>query len=311
MTLAATLVFLGRNRLSVLTIAGVVAVFAYFAKANGLFFLPVPFVFLLTSRQVSGTSNDERTRQVASAACAYIAGAVCCFLLWFVFFIWPNWNQYLVEVGRLRDESKVRGIHLLINLFNFVLVGDRGMASNSRFLTQALLPVGLACLWAVHFGAAIRQKGSRRTLSDLSDLERLALIWICMILPYFVISGNGADRRYHVFLVPMTILGVELLGLRRRERLHLTLRPGPGLTIPSLMVSSIAIMLPFLLYFRGALMPLIHEWTKQVDVGTLPGLSVSAEAALATLGLSVFVVLIFPIVVQFLPQYERAGRSRG
>ena len=100
-------------------LAGVVAVLAYFAKANAVFFKPVPIVFLLTSGLLSRTSNAANQRPLAWEVGAYVVGALSCFAVWFVFFIRPHWIEYYLEVGRLRDEAKLKGIHDLFNFFMF------------------------------------------------------------------------------------------------------------------------------------------------------------------------------------------------
>ena len=302
MTLAATLTLMSQHRLYALGLAGVVAVLAYFAKANAVFFEPVPLVFLLTSRLLSRKSNDANRKPLAWEVGAYVAGALFCFAVWFVFFIRPHWNEYFLEVGRLRDEAKLTGIHGLLNFFSFGLDGDHGITINSLFLKQALLPLGLFCLWGIHTGSLISRHGFRSTITRLSELERLALIWIVMILPYFVICANAWDRRYHIFLVPMTILGVHLLGHRRGEPFHFKFNRGPGLSKPSIIISSILIMLPFLLYLRAPIVRLIQVETSSIRIGEQPGLSAGAAATLATLILGVLLLLVFPLVFRVLPR---------
>ena len=302
MTLAATLLLATRFRLLALTLAGVVAALAYFAKANAVFFEPVPVVFLLTSHLLTRKSNDPDRKPLSWEVGAYALGAFCCFAVWFFFFIHPHWSQYHHEVGRLRDEARLKGLHGLFNFFKFALADSGGIASNSMFLTQALLPLGLFCLWVIHTGSFIARHGFRLTLIRFSQLERLALIWILMILPYFVISSNDWDRRYHIFLVPMTILGVHLLGTRRSEPFHFKFNRGPGLSKPSMLISSTLVMLPLILYLRAPIIPLILAGTSSIPIGAEPGLSTGAAAALATLSLGAFVLLTFPIVFRLLPQ---------
>ena len=228
MTLSAALVLTRSHRFLALGLAGVVAVLAYFAKANAVFFQPVPIIFLLTSRLLSRHSDDPNRKPLAWEVGAYLLGALCCFAVWFVFFIGPNWSQYHREVGQLRSEASLHGLHGLFNLFKFALAGSDASTANSMFLKQALLPLALFCLWAIHTGSFIARHGFRVTISKLSQLERLGLIWIAMILPYFVISSNDWDRRYHIFLIPTTILGVHLLGARRREPFHFKFNRGRG-----------------------------------------------------------------------------------
>ncbi len=301
MTLSATLLLARKYRVFSLTLAGIVAVLAYFAKANAVFFEPVPVLFLLTSRLLAHKSEDPHRAPLAREVAAYVLGALCCFALWFVFFIRPHWAQYHHEVGRLRDEARLNGLHGLFNFFKFALADQGGIASNSMFLTQALLPLGLFCLWGIHTGSFLARHGFRHTISRMTQLERLAVIWILMILPYFVISVNDWDRRYHIFLVPMTILGVHLLGSRRWEPFHFKFNRGPGLSKPSILISSTLVMLPIFLYLRAPIIPLIHAGTSSLRIGAQPGLSTGAAAALATLSLGVLVLLTFPIVFRILP----------
>ncbi len=152
MTLSAALVLTRSHRLLALGLAGVVAVLAYFAKANAVFFQPVPILFLLTSRLLSRPSDDPNRKPLAWEVGAYLLGALCCFAVWFVFFIGPNWSQYHHEVGQASHEARLHGLHGLFNLFKFALAGSDASTANSMFLKQVLLPMGLFCLWGNSYG---------------------------------------------------------------------------------------------------------------------------------------------------------------
>ena len=78
----------------------------------------------------------------------------------------------------------------------------------------------------------------------------------------------------------MTILGVHLLGPRRGEPFHFKFNRGSGLSKPSIIISSILIMLPLFLYLRVPIIRLIQAGTSSIPIGTEPGLSAGAAAAL-------------------------------
>ncbi len=303
-TLAAALVILAPRRSLVLVLAGTVSVLAYFAKANAVFFFATPLIFLLSSHLLSRGIHGVNRKRLMWQLGAYSSGALVCFALWLVFFILPNWNEYLFQVGRLRDESKAKGISLFSNFFMFALAESDGTLLSTMFLTQALLPLGLASLWGIHTGTLIWRHGLRVTLAQLSDLERFALIWIAVFLPYFVNHSSYSSQRYHVFLVPLTILGVHLLGPRREELLSLKLSACPGMLTPRGLSGLALVMLPFILYLRLPTMRLLKPWTDTVPIGTKSGLSPSIVAAIATVMLSGFFVTAFPLA-----RWASRGRS--
>ncbi len=302
MTLVAILVILARHRTYALGIAGAVAVMAYFAKANAVFFLATPMIFMLSSRRRFRPTQGASRKILTWELGAYVSGALACFAVWLVFFILPNWNEYLFQVGRLRDESKAKGIFVFSNFCMFAMAETDGIPRYTQFLTQALLPLGLASLWGIHTGALICRQGLRVTISELSDLERFASIWVITFLPYFVNHMSYSSQRYHVFVVPMTILGVHLLGPRRRELLSLRFNPGLGFSSPSYLAALLLIALPFILYLRLPTMRLFQMWTDTLDIGTNRGLSVSIVAALATLILSVVCLATFSLAFHASPR---------
>jgi Dolichyl-phosphate-mannose-protein mannosyltransferase len=301
MTLAATLATAPRHRPLSLFVSGVVSALSVFAKANAIFFMPVLFLFLLT-RPVALQVGDHRSRRrfISHDAVIYTAGALICLAAWSVAFVLPNWGEYLLENGRLRDESKIEGILLCVNLFEFGLANEVGIPSYTGFLTQALLPLMLASLWAAHNGLLICRRGLVAQAHFLSSLERLALIWIAGFLPYFVTNSNGADRRFYVFLVPLTILAVHVIGPRRRELLSFERNRGLGWSIPRTTVGVSLLALPPILYLRVPVARALHPWTETLEIGTKPGLSSTGLAALATAVLGLGCLLLSLLVFRAL-----------
>jgi hypothetical protein len=133
-----------------------------------------------------------------------------------------------------------------------------------------------------------------------------ALIWVIMFLPYFVNHYSYSAQRYHVFLVPMTILGVHLLGPRSGELLSLEFDPDSVLFNPRALKGLILIALPFILYLRLPTVQMIQSWTDTLlAAGVKPGRVLSIVAVGATLFLSVFAVAVFPLAFRAAENIQR------
>ena len=230
----------------------------------------------------------------------YALGVFACLAVWLFFFILPHWTEYSFQVGRLRDESKVKGLFVLCNICMFALTEEHALPRYTVFLTQALVPLGLFSLWVIHMGSLIWRGGFRVAISKLSDLERFALICIIMFLPYFVDHYSYSGQRYHIFLVPATILGVGLLGHRRNEELSLNSNTGSYPSKLSILIGSVFIAMPFFLYLRIPIAWFLLRWTNSIHIGDRPGLSIPAVATLATLVLGALIMMSFPFAVRAL-----------
>jgi hypothetical protein len=146
----------------------------------------------------------------------------------------------------------------------------------------------------------IYRRGIIAQVSTFSALERLALIWIAAFLPYFVTNLNTADRRYYVFLVPLTILAVQVIGPRRRELLDFEQNRDPGWSALRTTVGLSLLALPPILYLRLPVVRALRLWTENIAIGTAPGLSTPALAALATAILGLGCYPLFPLVLRAL-----------
>jgi hypothetical protein len=292
-------VILARQRSHLLCLAGVVAVLACFAKANAVYFTPIPAVFLATRHLLARPKSEGVGRnELAWNAGMYALGIFACLAVWLLFFILPNWTEYSFQVGRLRDESKVRGLAVVNNIFMFALAEVNTRPRYTLFLTQALLPLGLLSVWIIHTGSSICRDGCRKAISRLSDLERFVFIWIIMFLPYFVNRYSYSSQRYHVFLVPATILGVGLLRHRWNEELSLAFSAGSVRSVVSSLLGSLLIALPFVLYLRLPILRFLEGWMRSTQIGDHPGPSIPKLATLATFVFGALFVVIFPIAVR-------------
>jgi 4-amino-4-deoxy-L-arabinose transferase-like glycosyltransferase len=301
MTLASALTLVPRDHAISLFLAGVVAVLAMFGKANSIFFVPVPFVFLLMRRVSTRTSGEMASRRIRSRALAvYVAGVSLCFAAWLFAFVLPNWAEYKMQNGRLQAESRIADVHLLFNIFSIGLVDTNQGVHCLSILTMALLPVGLASVWAVHNGIMVWRRGLAVWLARLTDLERFSLAWLAMFLPYFVLNNNGADRRYYVFLIPLTILGVHVLVRRRRELVRFDVRRRSGWAVPSIVAALILTGIPVIFYLRPPIVDWLAVLTKDIAIGRSLGLNLQPLSALATAILVIGFLPIAPLAVRSL-----------
>ncbi len=304
MTLAACLVMTSRHRTFALFCAGVASVLSFMAKASAVFFLAVPVVFVLLGPRsgCSGHRDPINRMTVIKKLAAYLAGVVVCWAAWFVTLILPNWNEYVFQNGRLFHETRNEGFSTLIAVFTFGLTIGRGTAGYSGLLTQAVLPVGLASLWAIHKGLMVRRRGLLVEARELSELERFALLWIAMFLPHFVLNSNPQDRRYYSFVVPLVILGVQALCPRRREIIAFEWNRPSQRSFLTMAAGGIMVGLPPVLYLRLPIIRAIGPWTATVRLGATPRLSFPLVAALATGVASVGVYAVLRLAAAALPE---------
>lgn len=299
MTLAATLTLGPREHLISLFLAGVVAVLALFAKANAVFFVPVPIVFLLVRRTTTRIDGEGR-RALFRKLSAYVLGSSLCFAVWFFAFIRPNWDDFVMQNNRLRSESRVSGIHILFNFFSIGLMGTKEGVRCSSILTASFLPVSLACVWTLHNGIMVWRRGLGAWAARLLDLELFGLVWLVVLFPYFVLNNNGADRRYYVFLIPLTVLGVHALVPRRRELMRFNARRRLRWAIPSTVAGLVLSTIPPILYLRPPIVNVLQGLTKDITIGKTPGLSMQALAMIATVILLICFLSTAPLVVRAL-----------
>lgn len=294
MTLSSVLILAREHRTRSLLLAGIVSMLAFFAKANAVYFIPVPLLFLLTQRTASFQGSLRgRWALKAREMAIYVAGVLGCFSLWLFVFIIPNWSEYVLQNGRLQAETAGPLKLTLVNLLVFGLQEKGGVARYSGFLKQALLPLGLASLWAVYQGLRVSRRGVSKWFSGLSRPERLATLWIAAQIPYFIAQMNGTDRRYYAFLVPLTILGVAVLIHTQRETICIRARPGRLHRLFRLIPGATLIMLPTLLYLRLPIVEAVQRVGSGLSIGDRPGISLHLAALVATTlcGAGMFAVL--------------------
>jgi 4-amino-4-deoxy-L-arabinose transferase-like glycosyltransferase len=291
MSLAAWSALCMRDRRWGYLIAGAAAVLAALSKMNAVFFAPALALALLLRQD-----SESRVTELAwlAAGGALVGGAfLVCFAL-------PNWQDFVLQNGRLAQEGGLRGMLLVTNGFALGLArAGGGQYVLGGLLAQAVLPVSLALLWMARLGARVHASGIRAALADLDALERLALCWIGAFGLYLATNVNLSDRRYYVFVVPLALLGAALLG-RRDSALDATSGAAGKLA------GAVAVALGAVVYLRVPLMTWLEPVFDRLPLGSQAGISMQSAAALATVGI---LALAVPFTLALLPRFAHVLRG--
>ena len=279
-----------------LVLAGVAADLACLSKINSIFFLATPLVWVMIR---SRPGRDLRGR--LGDLLALMVGIAVPLAIFAVTFVLPNLPEYLSQNGRLRDESKVGGRMVLLNIFTISIQDGKAGLMLSGLATQSLLPTILGMLWLIHALSQAARHGFRKLFHNLTDPERIALLWIGSFMPYFVLQDNGPDRRYYVFIAPLAILGAQLLAVRREERIELhtsDLRARRALIVLS------ACFIAAAFYLRAPAATALGELFRDIRIGDQPGLSKISLTFLAT---ALIALIALPSLWVLLRKLPRSG----
>ncbi len=301
MAIALALYILGRNNRICLGLAGVTAVLACFAKINSAFFVPalplagLIYTWMQTSRLKSALKIWRRE------VLAYSLGAGLCLTAWLIFFILPQWNQFIKQASLHAAENKTPlGLYMLSLPWSWGLTDDTNGIRFTGFLAYCLLPIVLACLWLIYFGLRVQHGGLRKQLERLTLTELSAVSWIvCMGFPLLV-TKHAADRRYYNLAIPLAILAAFVLIYRRHEILTPAANYLRNFASWKYWAAVFAFLFPLVLYLRVPVANLVLPWTDHLALGSRAGLSPTTCCALAAILIVIVGILTFPQLMKYL-----------